>query len=271
MIKYLIFLALAFACGSKEKKPQENPVALQAHVKGQNYCMQITDSIFKERCDKITFKALVSVNCPQDLSKFEVNGRWERDSQQCYPKDSRSSISRDGLISVLHYIWTKQDHDMIQRLMEYGEAHNWIMGEGPTEYTDAIILTPIIYHMHDKIQKKGDLVADLVPTTEDIAQSFKGHLLASYVWLMARVNDGYIDYAGKVLLGKLYNSAPSDPMYAALQHRFLDGNQTETYFILLNDPTFTVNEFPMETGVFNWGSAPTSVYYLISLAIAEGL
>jgi len=266
----LIF-ALVFACGAKEKKTKEVPMSAQAHAKGQLYCAQLTDAVFKERCDKITFKALVSVNCLQDLSAFENKGKWERDDKQCYPSFSKSSISRDGLISVLHYIWTKRDHDMLKRLIAYGEERSWVVGEGPLEYTDAIILTPIIYYMNAKMINKGDLADDLLPTTEDIATSFKGHLLASYIWLAARVNGGYIDYPAKVFIGKMYAAAPSDPMYAAMQHRFLDGNQTETFYILLNDPTFTVNEFPTDTGAFGWGSAPVSVYYLMSLAIAEGL
>jgi len=271
LIKALIFVVLLLSCGSKEKKTQDNPMMLQAHLKGQEYCSQITDAVFKNRCDKITFKAIVSVNCPQDLSKLEANGRWDKDEQQCFPKESPSSLSKSDLISVLHYIWTKQDGKMLQRLMTYGESRNWVIGEGPTSLTDAVVLVPLIYYMNDKLKKTGELADDTLPTTGDITQSFSGHDLASYVWLMARINNGYLDFAAKSIIGKLYNSAPSDPMYSALQHRFLDGNQAETYFILLADPTFSTNELPEEIGVFKWSSAPASVYYLISLAIAEGL
>lgn len=266
----LFFMVFLFSCGAnKAKNSIPSPLSDNANKKGEYYCSQLTDAVFKERCDKVTFKALVAASCPQDLSGHEKDGRWERDVASCFPDGSKSSISRDGLLSVLHYIWTNQDKAMINRLVKYGEKHDWIMGEGPKEYTDAIVLVPMILFIKDKLNNTTLSLIDYLPTTEDIAHSFNGHLMASYVWLQARIR-GSINDVEIAMINKLWTASMQDPMYTALMHRFIDGNQTETYVLLLNRPEFPVSSFPMNTGVFDWGSAPSSVYYLISLAIAEG-
>ena len=269
----LVFFVFLFACGScgskSEKKTKPSPISQAASDKGEFYCSKLTDAVFKERCDKITFKAMVAANCPQDLSGFEKDGRWERDEVQCYPDNSKSSISRDGMISVLHYVWTTKDAKLLQRLINYGEAHDWIMGDGPRDLTDATILTPMIYFIQGKLKNDSTALLDYLPTTEDIAQSFKGHVIANYIWLQARVR-GNINAVEAAILNKLWEASMEDPMYTALMHRFVDGNQADTFSLLLNRPEFPNDSLPTETGVFDWGSAPASVYYLISLAIAEG-
>jgi hypothetical protein len=258
------------ACGSKsEKKTEPSDILDIVKQKGEMYCSQLNEQVYKERCDKLTFKALVAPGCPQDISVHENDGRWERDVEPCYPEFSKSSISRDSLLSVLHYIWTTRDKPMINRLVDYGKKHNWIMGDGPKEYTDATILVPMILFIKDKLHDSSLSVIDYLPTTEGIAHSFNGHLLASYIWLQARVR-GSINDVEAGMLDKLWQASSQDPMYTALMHRIFDGNQTETLMLLLKRPEFPDNVLPSETGVFDWGSAPSSVYYLISLAIVEG-
>jgi hypothetical protein len=157
---------------------------------------------------------------------------------------------------------------MLERFIAYGEAHNWIVGDGPNEFTDAILLMPMSYKMRDKL-KVVSLALVAMPTVDEIAQGFKGHVFANYIWLSGRVNGSLGDAELQTVI-QFYKSAPTDPMYAAMYHRYVDGDQTETYNLLMNRPEFPADAFPTETSVFGWGSAPSSVYYLFSLAIAEG-
>ena len=71
-------------------------------------------------------------------------------------------------------------------------------------------------------------------------------------------------------LKQLNLASPDDPMYSSLYHRFTDGDQSHALDILLNNAAFPGDVLPMDTGVFDWGSAPASVYYLVTLTIIEG-
>lgn len=264
-MRYLIvLLGFLFACGTSAKKPIDNSSMNQARDKGAFYAERIADDIYKERCDKLTFKAhLSSTGYKQDLSALENNGKWKRDEEPCYPDNSKSEISFDGLVGVLHNIVANQDKAMFDRLVAYGTQHNWIMGEGMVELTNMYVLLPTVY----RIQAK--LALDDTQSLDDALSGFRGHLLASFVWLQDRIS-GKITVAEMEAVDQLYSVSPEDPMYSALYHRFTDGDQDATIDILLNSPVFPINELPLETGVFGWGSAPASVYYLVTLAIIEG-
>ena len=264
----VITTLLLCSCGTKQKQSQPSSALDQAQAKGEFYISKITDDIYKERCDKLTFKSLYAAaayslkGIEVDLSALEDNGKWNRDVAPCYPDNSKSEISFDGMVGVLHYILAHKDDNMLGRLITYGNEHSWIMGEGPKEYTNIYVLTPMIFNLRSHMSLVDNPVTDIL-------KGFKGHLLVDYLWLEAE-KDGTLGAADMETLRQLKAASPDDPMYSALYHRFTDGDQTEALDILLNNAAFPNSSLPMETGVFNWGSAPASVYYLVTLAIIEG-
>jgi hypothetical protein len=274
--RLLIYISLLLvSCGTQkiEKSPTvADSLDKQLKSKTELYLSLITSDelLFPERCDKLTFKSLLSAAGPfQDMSAFEVAGKYSRDVVPCYPNDSKSSISRDGILAVLQDIWTHGDLVRLNRMIAYGEAHNWVVGEGPLDYTNMALLLPIIYRMQDRLSGKTNLELASSAALDSVLSGFQGHLLANYLWLKARM-EGSLNALEVSLLKSLVSANPRDPMYQALYHRFTDGDMSETYKILLDSPEFPDDHLPLETGVFGWGSEPALVAYLVALAIAEG-
>jgi hypothetical protein len=67
-----------------------------------------------------------------------------RPSPSCYvdgqPNGSSSTVSNDMILGYLSCLWKTQDLHALQRLADYGEAHNWQMGEPAT--SDRVFLKP---------------------------------------------------------------------------------------------------------------------------------
>jgi hypothetical protein len=272
MFKFLMLLML-FACApQQENKPHVTTLSEQVHDKGEFYRSQIPsdDKLFPERCDKLTFKSYLSAVGPrQDMSGFEKNGRYERDLIACYPDSSKATISRDAILAVLHDIWSYKDIDRLNRLISYGESKNWVIGDGPLDYTNMALLLPIIYRMHNKLEGTELNISTDLAGLDEVLSGFQGHLLAGYLWLKARM-EKELNQLEMQTLERLYKANEEDPMYSALYHRFGDGDQTKTHNILLGAQEFPDDRVSLETGVFGWGSEPSLVAYLVSLSIAEG-
>jgi hypothetical protein len=264
----LVFLVLfQFSCGSHNSQTTQSMSALQqAENKAVFYKQGISDAIFaSDRCDELAFRPYLTIaGITQDLSPWENNGRWYRNRSSdapCYPNYSPGTISFDGLIAVFHHIWTVKDKDMLNRYIAYSSAHYWVVGDGL--YSNQILTYPIVTHM---VAKMGLIN---IPSLDDILQSYKGHLLASYIYLEGRMN-GKLDEAEYQAAESLFNSNNQDPMYSALWHRFSDGIQDDTLTLLLNRPEFPATIIPTDAGVFNWGGEPAIVAYLLALSIVEG-
>ena len=262
----LVMLVFLLSCGYKEKKVAPSTLLEKAEQKGALIYANLNEDIYQERCDKLTFKGMLSAYSPQDLSGFEKEGSWSRDVIPCYPNDSVSSISMDGIMGVLHHITVTRDIKMLDRLIVYGNAHNWIMGEGPTAYTDIKLLVPMIYEMKNSLDiSKYSISVDV----KSILAGFRGHLLASYIWLSVE-QDGQIGVVELATLKQLVASSPGDPMYVSLLHRVTDGDQTIALGLLLDSPTFALDKIMHVDDAFGWGSEPAPIAYLVTLAIIKG-
>lgn len=222
---------------------------------------QLGDNLYQHRCDRLTFNALLSAfGKKQDLSIFEYDdiGKFHRDIKHCYPHASRSEISLDGILMLLHHVKTHNDKELFNRLFDYGEKHDWIMGDGPKEYTNIYVLVPTIYKMAD---------INLITDIDSVLKGYKGHIAAMFILLKGRVY-GKINILELQALEMLVKSAPENPLYSAIYHRFKDGDQRKTIELL--NAKFT-DEFPTETSVFHWGSVPASIYFITTVGILENM
>ena len=272
-MKYLLLFLMLFgseSCGKHKDKTNNQTTVMfeQLRDKGEVYKKSVTDAVFLKRCDKLAFKPYLTVaGITQDLSPFEQNGKWNRDVSPCYPDSSSGSISFDGMIAVFHHILTTKDTAMLNRFIDYAEKHDWVVGEG--EYANQLVLAPIAYQLKKVIS--GQTLTDIeiqMSTMTDVLTGFRGHLLASYLYLQGRMK-GNLNDIELHAMQRLWEANMQDPMYVSLWHRYYDGNQNEAALLLLNRPEFP-DTIPMTDGSFGWGSSPTSVYFLLSLAIIEG-
>lgn len=265
-MKFLILLivataALSFGCG--KSKPEKNlPITDRLEL------YKTADLSTVPRCDSATFWTHAgAVGVKFDISTIEkVPGRIERHTNSCYPEGSRTSSSREMYIGWLHYIWTTKDFAALKRIKEYGNSNGWIFGEGPRDFVDMSPLIPIIYLMVNKM----NLTEGNNLTFDDTLSGFKGHVLASYLWLWGRVN-GQIGPLGMSTLRSLEAANPDDPMYQALLHRFTDGDFSLAKTILDNKDIFPEDRAPETKASFGWGSCPDWLYYLITDGIIRGI
>lgn len=269
-MRYIIMMILsifALSCGLKPQNLPTEKEAMAAHLKGQLYCALLSDSSF-EKCEKLTLKALVSASCPQDVSRLETKGKWSADSIPCYPTIKNSSISKDMIIAVMHYALTKRDSSMIKRLIAFGEANSWIMGQGSKEDTDMTSLSAMAYVI------KSRLDGETKSPYERYLSIKRGQLtdkdLSLYIWLQGRVNKGELSSSEISTLESLYKSNQDDVIIVSMYHVYVNGNLKEVYDNLLQESSFSSSP-AQQIGPFGMHAYSSSVYYLIALAIAEGL
>ena len=239
----LLSLLLALSCGKKDSDAE--PSDLERVQKHRDELCATFDPQTVERCDRITFVALMATACGRDygLAGYEENGKWNRDTAPCYPQDSKSECSLDGYLSVLHYITKMRDREALQRMYSRLDSNGWICGEGPESVTSIKPLKSVIEHMTG---------ASFVDEADATITGFRGHLLASYMWLRERVGMDILPGTYQALAADV----PSSPFYAALA-----GDKSRAVDRLL--------DFPAPYSQF-WGSAPDSVVYATSVAIIEG-
>ena len=212
------------------------------------------ETLFPDRCDRLTFLSLASgfVN-ERNLAAYEYRpGEWHRDVRRCYPNDSRSEISFDGLIGVLHHAWTNNDRTLVDRLAAYGRANDWVMGEGDREFT----CLPQIGVLIAEMKGAKSLTSNLA-----YSGSHREHILAVGIWLRGRYNGNLTSVELSTL------KAMSDiPLAKALVARFTDGNQKDAIDYLSKYP----NELPLDTGCEKWGGMPCWLYWYLIYAVVEG-
>ena len=270
-------LALGFSCGHKDMGDDKDSTAV---LKEKADLYSHGDIFQVERCDRATFFThYASLGFPIDISNFEKTpGRLERDAAPCYPEFSKSEASREIYIGWLHMIWTTKDVKALDRLIAYGEAHSWVMGEGPEDLVNISPLAPMIYLMKSKmgnavgiasVKETNASVAFTSDDTDTILSGFKGHVLASYLWLAVQVQ-GKLGPVGLAALKTLADASPGNPMYQALNHRFTDGKQSIASAVLLNTKLFPEDKIPQGSGSLGWGSCPDFLYWLITYQIMLG-
>ena len=102
------------------------------HRKKQN---PVNKFILDDKCDSLLFSALAAVGMQEKidiLAARNEEGQWFRTpAKDCLATGrSGSTISRDMFMGLFWYMFTFNEQDMINELWEYGEAHEWLMGEG---------------------------------------------------------------------------------------------------------------------------------------------
>ena len=267
-VQIVICLASLLLACSKGKTNEYSPPDISQQVSFYENNGTLSDI---PRCDRATFYThAAAVGISANVSSLEYPaGHLNRDSSPCYPTDSATEASREMYVGWLQAIWTDKDGQSLDRLISYGNANNWIMGEGNKSINDISVLVPIILIMQEKLKTPLE-VTTTVPDIDETLSGFQGHILASYLWLWFRVN-GDMGPVGHEAINALYGSNNSDPMYSALQHRATDGNYSETYAQLNSATIFPPNTITHTTGSFNWGSCPDWLYYLLVNGIITGV
>ena len=254
IIPFLVF----FSCSKHESQETVNPYDA-VKEKAASYLEQIDgysiDKLFKDRCDSLTFKALGAAFVKDFgvMAHEYAPGEWHRDIVPCYPDDSRSEISFDGLLGVLHFAWTRQDRELLTRINNYAVEHNYIMGEGDEEFT--------------RVPQIGLLINEMLGAESFLSNSLMGssthreHILAVSAWLKLRYA-GHLNSAEVTVL----KSLKANPMTRAILARVDDGDQDETIKYLSDFPS----NLPLDTSIESWGGCPSWLYFFLLKALIDG-
>jgi hypothetical protein len=225
---------------------------------GEGYARQIEDysieELMPDRCDRLTFKSLAASFIDAfDISGHEYQpGEWHRDIAPCYPDDSRSEVSFDNLIGVLHHAWTSNDRDMIERLADYGRENDWVFGEGPREYT----FLPQVGVLTDMLLGQMNLTPKF-----SLQSTHNEHIIALSGWLKLR-SVGYLESQDLLVLRNL----KSNMLIRSIIARVTEGNQSEAIYYLSQYP----EKWPLETGEQEWSGCPKWLYFFLIKAVVDG-
>ena len=159
----IFLICLFLGCGSNSKKV--DPADLD---EGLDLIAKKKVALLKERldpvsgwvshrdCDSLLWNGkLLAVEAFFDIVKIDVaeyasNGRYNRrEFPPCYDttKDhpdqgSASTISNDMLLGLMIGLYTTKNLEALKRLAEYGEKHNWVMGDPFPKRADRVVLRP---------------------------------------------------------------------------------------------------------------------------------
>lgn len=263
-----ILIALFLIGCETSSKPSKTPLE-EVQAKRDTYIDLIEDPYdLVNRCDGLTFIGLwdeaVQEERRVDIYRHEdKDGGWHRDVLPCYPDDSRSEISAENIMGALRSLVVRQDYEGAERMYNYGNDRDWIMGEGPEEYTDLWFLEGIISDFLVMERSAFEL------GIRDKLKGYRGNVLADYIQLHGIINT-YIEGWHKLMLEQLVKTTPQNPIYQALYHCYTDGDQTIAVGILNNQETFPPDRLP-ETplALFDWSDAPASILYIWVVKILE--
>ena len=290
----LIVLYLVVTCPgcskNKSKEADPAPVSAQARVSGYKHQIPfIQDSygFVGTRCDSTTFTAALLAFAPfkiaVDLYLAETEpGKWERHAVDCYATDlnddgkpdSVSETSLEVYLMVLHRLLSMPDRqtarDELARIIAYGESNGWVMGQGPVEFTNILVLVPLIYEMEYRFNNEGNAVKELTSKSFDFDSILKGHKghVAAFIGLLQGRITGQVETAILLFFETLAGTFPSNPIYQAMFHRFKDGDQSAVDDIVMND---YADMMDVNVGCHDWGSAPCGLCPIAAVGIAGGM
>lgn len=260
-----IFLSFCLASCSyfkRDNKPDESTTGRSDALisKKAFYCEQgkilLNERGFMDNeCDSLLFTSLWSVACgPVSMQSWEdVNepGKWHRNpNRDCYlpetgPNGSASSISRDMFLGLWHHLWSIGDKENIREIRQYGEAHNWIMGDAKDNETllSRCLLTPQLISLLQDMDGSAKLVddsADALP----LNTGYRAHLDVLRILLSGRVRGAISDSELATLKGQAERQ-PNNALFVAAYELYVGG--TRAVELLLDTKYFPSERLPKAT------------------------
>lgn len=179
-------------------------------------------------CDALLFNSLRAASgVPVDVGAAEDpnrGGKWYRrpaDLPECFASgESRSSISRDMLLGLTWWIWTHDRVEELERLWKFGQARNWVMGDGRLGGVDTVLNVNLLSLLARTCHKLGASCPGAhvwrhAPLTyHGGAEGYERHLEVLQILLLAELDGSIPSY----LLDRLQRhraEQPTNPLFAA--------------------------------------------------------
>jgi hypothetical protein len=211
-----------------------------------------------EHCDATTYSGLLAASgAPVQLETAEQSpGRWLR-RPTTYPecwanKQSRSTISRDAILSVLWWAWTTNRLDVVDRLWDYGNGRSWFMGDGRLAGVDTLLNTNMLSLLAWTIYELGGhppaWALLIQPSWDSETVGYEAQLQVLQILLWGEIH-GQIPEEGADCLRRHLTREDWNPLFYVAAMRWLGADPQGLDVLLTN-----------ETGVRMWPTdrLPTS-------------
>jgi hypothetical protein len=161
-----------------------------------------------------------------DLAEYAPGQIHRRPAPSCWvngDQGAKATVSNDMLEGYMLCRWEQGDLAAFQRLADYGEAHNWIMGEPLTE--TRVIMSPNLIGTLGRIIFKLSGGSDnrayrhVVAVYPPVAEEYERHLQSLGIVFQGEVSEGggesLLDIDGAMLdrLKQLASDEPQNPGY----------------------------------------------------------
>jgi hypothetical protein len=257
--KYALLAILCIGCGwmKKDHLPVEDKSPSQKLLEKYEFYLaesaKTVDSygFVGEHCDSLLYTSLAAhAGLAVDVFKAEKSpGEWLRHpDDSCWPAvapyGSDSTISKDMLLGLLVYLAGTKNAAAAQRVVGYGQAHNWFMGTART--TEILLskcfLTPTLQSDYKKLASMS-LVEQQSSDSIGVQNGYRGHLDVVHIYASSLLYGGIS--GSDLSLAKAYcESHPRNALYCAVSHRFDDGNFERSLSVLLDETLFPADRLP---------------------------
>lgn len=204
------------------------------------------------KCDGLLFNSLAAyAGSPVNpLLAEEAPGRWRRypNFELCKPgSGSATTISRDMFRGLFIYLLKTQNVDAMRRIVQYGEANGWMMGEGtdPTTTFSRTYFNPLI---RNQLKRMIDNTEPMLEEVE-VASDYEAHLEVLKIYTESLIY-GKIDEWDLKTLKYYAENYPRNALFQALYHKFTDGDQDDAISILLDESLFPADRLPTDQDRF---------------------
>lgn len=265
-MKILLIAALLLSCNKHKAKDGRAPNLGDILIKRDQYLILEKEALddkgwVKAECDSLMMTCLQIAGGGASDWKLAMDndGRlWRTHERHCLSNElsgkkpaSRSTISRDMILSCLFPIWRFRDIGALEKIISYGEKNNWIMGEhdgSPTgrNRVDMQVLgqtlRATIYELRFRMGG-ADHGQRKIPQVWTPQSGFSRHLQMLHI-LIRGLAIGSID---KVMLNTAkanLGDEPANALYHAIVAKFTDGQMVNAVSILDNDILWPEDRLP---------------------------
>ena len=250
-MKYLILsLILSTSCGYFKTRPNRENRNINAELEAQYNTyhalaqrhQDANGFILTDECDSLLWSSLFAVAVNEEIeitAARNSSGQWfRRPSQDCLATGaSKSTISKDMFYGLFVYLLVNKEGQLIEDIWDYGEAHNWVMGDAVSEVwkVTRAVFNPNIISLLAQLRYKlngNDAFIRHTPGVYTTKDGYPSHLTMLSIFSAGKAN-GKITENQLEALQEIRKKNPSNPLAQALVAKYTDGNYDNATNLLL--------------------------------------
>lgn len=148
------------------------------------------------------------------------------------------------MLGLLWFIWDRKDLELAQGLFDYGRSHDWIMGLGDISriyFTPGLqaTLAELLY----RLGGQNHSAYRCMPQAYSKNKGFAAHLDTLHLLLRAELT-GSVPAKALALMKWNYDRVPENALFSYAWHQYSEGDQDETYALLLNPKWWPSDRLP---------------------------